>query len=228
MLYLLLATLLFLAAYSIFLKPLFYLFRLKLQYGAQACIHYFPLVGTYYYFIKGYKKHRDSFYYAKYLNSAEKPYVKFRLSNLGSTVLIGLTDPEYYKQVIINHENYDKFDFIGHDQMTTSGLIYTRGEKWLSQRKLFGNSFIYDTIKEKIPVMNKFVDQELRGDRTNIIRLMQRITGSVIANSFFGEDVEGVKANGKPIYLEIVDLVNDLSVLKNTNMYVRLKQILFG
>lgn len=42
------------------------------------------------------------------------PNVKFILSNLFGEPLIEIIDPEYSKECFLKHENYKKFDFIGH------------------------------------------------------------------------------------------------------------------
>lgn len=103
-----------LALYFIVLKPLVPILQIKFKFGNAAMVEYFPLIGNLRKFNSGLKQHNDFFHHFKFINSGQNPYIKFRLSNLLSTVMIGITDPEYYKQVLTDHNNYDKFDVIGH------------------------------------------------------------------------------------------------------------------
>lgn len=115
MLLVLLLILLSWATYFLVIKPLVPLIKIKLQFGAEASLDYYPFIGDSHRFKKNQKKFNDPFYHLRHFNANVQTYKKFRLTNLMDQPLIGINDPEYYKQVFVDHHNYEKFDVIGHE-----------------------------------------------------------------------------------------------------------------
>ena len=131
--YIIFGVLLF-VTYHIF-KPLYYIIIYKIRHGGNCTARFFPVFGEIYFFFKN--KGKDP-----RMNFDEKmlmpPYPKFTFSNLFGYVLICINDPDYYKQIIIQHEKFAKFNSICHEYfvifydsgLISKGMVMQEGTKW--------------------------------------------------------------------------------------------------
>ncbi|KAM3147482.1 hypothetical protein pb186bvf_000289 [Paramecium bursaria] len=217
--YLLLAILLFVLHYAF--RPLYYLLKLKLQFGNQCTMQFFPIIGQ----LGNVKK-----YFAKYgdtlkgfqLEVNTKPLIKFRLGNFLNQPVISIVDPEYYKSVFIDHQNYSKVTTIGHNQLINKGLVFSEGEKWHQQRTLLNESFCYDKVLLRLPLMNKIVNENLDNwNESDLVMKFSEITGKIVAKSFFqGTETE---------FLQVVSQIFvDLQQIFFKRPLIMLKQAILG
>jgi hypothetical protein len=86
---------------------------LKLKHGKNTCIAYTPIMGDYALLKTSFQKFGDctEMYKQRF---QQNPQLKFVLSNIMNKPFIFLYDPEYYKQLFVNHEMYTKVDVLYH------------------------------------------------------------------------------------------------------------------
>jgi hypothetical protein len=60
-----------------------------------------------------------------------------------------------------------------------------------------------------------------------LLDFCSKITGEIISQSFFSNDIENIVINGKPIEVGITELFSDLIDLRRSLFY-NLKEMLFG
>ncbi|KAM3147502.1 hypothetical protein pb186bvf_000309 [Paramecium bursaria] len=149
-------------------------------------------------------------------------YPKFRFSNIFNQVLIGINDPEYYKQIIIQHDKFSKWNSISYEGLISKGIVLQEGEKWHKQRKLLSNSFTYENLIERLQMMNQVVDDYIyQINSDNIIEILSNITGDIVSKSFFcNTDTKLLK--------RIPQIIQQLGQMKFKNPLFLLKNALFG
>jgi hypothetical protein len=84
------------------IKPVIPMILLKLHYGRDCRLFYYPLSGFYHLLGSSFKKYGDSLeHYKRYIK--KYPKAKFFITNVGSSPAINLLTPEYYKEILTDH-----------------------------------------------------------------------------------------------------------------------------
>jgi hypothetical protein len=92
------------------------LLRLKYQLGSKATFAYYPFLGQFVFWAKMYVKRGDAFYFERNVTKANpNPDAVCHLTNILVWPAINLADPNYVKEIFINHENYEKWDIVPDD-----------------------------------------------------------------------------------------------------------------
>ncbi|CAD8207201.1 unnamed protein product [Paramecium pentaurelia] len=213
--------------YLLVVKPLVPMIKLKIQFGDDCLIRYHLFGGELWQALKEMKTSKDLFKSHRDLY-LKHPY-KILVSNFLWRVRISVADPEYYKLMLLNHQYYTKINIINHDNVIKKGLVFSMGEKWKSQRQLLSESFEYDQLKSRLPMINEVCLEKINqisGD--NVLQFLELITGQIVIRSFFGKSAEGVKINNKEIQIEIADLLNDMGELRFKSKYFFIKSFFLG
>ncbi|KAM3128879.1 hypothetical protein pb186bvf_019014 [Paramecium bursaria] len=214
--------------FEIVIKPLVQIIILKIQYGSQILIYFFPLKGIMYTEQQSYKKYKDSLYIIRNMVVAN-PDIKFIATNILNRVMIVSVDPKLSQFIYQNPKLYIKIDKLGNGQLSKKGLIFAEGHRWSYQREMLNDSFRYDKLKEKFPMMNRVVREKLQNTHIkNVPDYITQITGEVVLQSFFGQDGIGIKIEGQDAAYYLGKLFQDIAHLQKTNAYVLLKQLMFG
>ncbi|CAD8127293.1 unnamed protein product [Paramecium sonneborni] len=213
--------------YFLVIKPLVPMIKLKLQFGNDCLMKYHFFGGELWQQLKEMKISKDLIKRPRdlYINHPYKIFV----SNFLWKIKISVADPEYYKVMLHNHQYYSKVNNINHDNLIQKGLVFSMGEKWKSQRTVLSESFEYDQLKSRLPMINEVCLEKINqicGD--NVLEFLELITGQVVIRSFFGNSAEGIKINKKQIQIEIADLLNDMGELRLKSKYFFIKRFFLG
>ncbi|CAD8075856.1 unnamed protein product [Paramecium sonneborni] len=210
------------------LKTFIKLIKLKLTLGNKAIIKFYPLTGDFAQIPQSNQLYGDGLKHFQ-KRVFDKPNVKFVLSNLMHEPLIEIYDPEYYKEVFINHQLYQRADVLYHEKLTSRGILYSEGQKHKQQRSILGVHFTYDKLKERIPIVNQVVLQKIKNqDITQLHQFLIDLNTEIVMKSFFGEKALEFKLNGQSVPAEILGLDDEMGELNLFNPYVVLKRLIFG
>lgn len=105
--------------------------------------------------------------------------------------MIIIADPEMTKQFLHSQHNYEKvkMPFL---QYFPKGLFSANGDLWKRQKKHLVNSFHFQALKNRIPVILKLAEQALEkapiGKPFQVVKFCQLVTSEVIVQSFFSDD----------------------------------------
>ncbi|CAD8171018.1 unnamed protein product [Paramecium octaurelia] len=214
--------------YTLVIKPLISLLLIKIKFGKQAKIIFYPIFGDIIEIEGSLKKYNDHYESLRRYFTENKD-LKFILLNVFKTPLILIGDPEINKMIHTDHENYKKIDFLNNNsRLMGQGLLYQSGQKWKSQRKLLGKPFDYDKLKARIPMMNQVVKQKLENTYNNPLDLTRSIAGEVVIQTFFGQEAQNAQLNNREAQSEIVELFNDVAEAIYGSLYGFMKWMILG
>jgi len=180
---------------------------------------FFPLIGTYKESLTALKKHGDAAYNSK-VKAQTKPE-RIVCSNLGSELLISVSDTAMVKEFYLNSENYVK-DPIFLELFATmlgKGLLTSEGKQWKAQRKILSNAFHFGFLKSVLPSVQNTVRETLHElkdislNQVNIMDVFQKITGEAVGKIFFGEQLNQHKIDGKPLTLVLAEIMVQIAQL---------------
>ena len=181
--------------YRFFVRPYLLLQELKKVKGA-VCI-YKPFFGLYPQFEKDFITHND-FHYSIKKRLKENKEVKFLATPLMDNLTIELYDPELIKEFTAKQSKSFIKDLRIYGvipEIAKTGLVFTDGEKWKSQRKMLSQIFHFDYMNACIPLVNNIVDgwikrycKEPQSSIVEVNRGFKMYAAEIVFNVFFGED----------------------------------------
>ncbi|CAD8076893.1 unnamed protein product [Paramecium primaurelia] len=214
--------------YTLVIKPFISLLLIKIKFGKQAKLIFFPIFGDIIEIQGSLKKYNDHYESIRRYFRENKD-LKFILLNVFKTPFILIGDPEINKLIHINHENYKKIDFLNNNsRLMGQGLLYQYGLKWKNQRQLLGKPFDYDRLKSRIPMMNQVVKLKLKNTYQTPLDLTRSIAGEVVIQTFFGKEAENAELNKREAQSEIVELFNDVAEAIYGTLYGFMKWMILG
>ncbi|CAD8178750.1 unnamed protein product [Paramecium pentaurelia] len=229
MLYWILLLISIVAVYLI-VNPLITMIRLKIKFGNAVYCKYLPIFGIIQVYRKSFKLTGNVHQWIVDI-VIKHPEVKFVVANSINKPIIVIIDSEYYKHIYQDHHLVTKHDQSGiKDFLLSGGLLFTEGPKWKQQRNLLGDHFLFQKLKARIPMIN-LVTKEKINEMANVEKVFEficSITGEVVIRSFFGEEAEGWKINGKEAQIELGSILASFIKLRVTNFFVYFKQKLLG
>ncbi|KAM3147501.1 hypothetical protein pb186bvf_000308 [Paramecium bursaria] len=180
--YLLIGLLLF-VLFQVF-GPLYHILRLKIKYGSRCIAMFFPLLGDLHFFKSNTLKYGDPIKPFQQ-TMTQSPYPQFRFSNLLNRTLVGINDPDYYKEILQDHQKFKKVYALFHQGLASNGLVFSDGETWYNQRKLLSSSFSFDQIIKRLTMMNEVVDTYINNfNQQNMVSNLQSMTSQIVSRSF--------------------------------------------
>ncbi|CAD8161750.1 unnamed protein product [Paramecium octaurelia] len=211
-------------------NPLVTMMKLKLQFGNAVYCKYFPIFGIIQVYRKSFKLTGNVHQWIVDIVT-KHPEVKFVVANSINKPVIFIIDPEYYKQIYVDHHLVTKHDQSGiKDFLLSGGLLFTEGPKWKQQRTLVGDHFLFQKLKARIPMINQVVKEKIKGMPVaeKVFEFICQITGEVVIRSFFGIEAEGWKINGKEAQIELGSILAAFIRLRVNNFFVYFKQKILG
>ncbi|CAD8094874.1 unnamed protein product [Paramecium sonneborni] len=211
-------------------NPLITMFKLKLQFGKAVYCKYLPIFGIIQVYRKSFKITGNVHQWIIDIIT-KHPDVKFVVANSIHKPVIVLIDSEYYKYIYQNHDLVSKHDQSGiKDFLLQGGLLFTEGSKWQQQRKLLGDHFLFQKLKSRIPMINQVIKEKIieMPKVEKVFEFICSITGEVVIRSFFGEEAEGWKINGKEAQIELGEIIVQFVKLRVNNFFVYFKQKVLG
>ncbi|CAD8192942.1 unnamed protein product [Paramecium pentaurelia] len=203
--------------------------KLKVQFGKQIYFYYIPILGVIQIYRSSAKKGNPQQWVIDIIT--KHPEVKLIVSNSVTKPVFIIVDPEYYKPLYQDHHLVVKHDQSGiKDFLLSKGLLFAEGEKWKEQRNLLGEHFLYDKLKDRIPMMNQVVRNTINDNQfvDKVFQFICSITGEVVIRSFFGVEAEGWKINGKPAQIELGEILKSFVLVRFSNFFIYFKQKLLG
>ncbi|CAD8123912.1 unnamed protein product [Paramecium sonneborni] len=203
------------------IKPMITMIKLKLQFGSQCRIQY-NIYGIFGLHTKFNLKNR--------WKKSEDQNVKFIVNNYSSRVQITIIDPDYYKYVLINPENFSKINDLNTNQLFDEGIMFQQGQKWKSQKELCSLHFDLKKLNSSISTQNQIIQKHILQNDQQIDQIqttLLKIVNEIIIASFFGQDADKMQINGKNIGIETIDLFQNLYKLMYKPYFI-IKTILFG
>lgn len=97
--------------YSLVIKPFISLLLIKIKFGKQAKLIFFPIFGDIIEISNSLKKYQDHYESIRRYFRENKD-LRFILLNIFNTPFILFGDPEINKLIHTNHENFKKIDFL--------------------------------------------------------------------------------------------------------------------
>ena len=161
------------------------------------------------------------------------PNMRLLATNLLHQVILNLTDPKLIGEFYKNGQYYEKRKIPSflRNLYTRYGLGNAEGEEWKFQRKIISEAFHFENLAKTVPLMEETVKEFLdniefnheKEVEVNIIDEFQKITGEIIGRTFFGQNLNDYKLNGRPLTLELADVLVQNSSLRYHYFY-----LLFG
>ncbi|CAD8159924.1 unnamed protein product [Paramecium pentaurelia] len=219
-----LAIFLYVYVIHIYAKLLF----LKLKHGKDCQISFLPLFGDYFYLTKSFKKYGDAteIFKQRYQNN---PNIKFVASNILNKVFLFVHDPEYYKSILVNHENYTKVEILYHPKLSSTSILFGEPQKVKQQRNLLGEAFTFEKLKQRTPIINQVLLEKLeKDDKTNILDFLTKTSSDIIIKTFFCKELQDIIVQGNDITTEMIDLITELGNMQMNDFYVSIKLALMG
>jgi len=167
-------------------------------------------------------------------NALEDPDDKYMVSNIKSNIVITLRDPQYIKEFLQKQSLYTKtklFDMI--KMVAGTGLVAAEGDTWKRHRKIVSNSFHYEFLKEKAPMIQetaqeffgKVKPEEMKDYK--VISKIQEITGEIVGKIFFGKHLNSYSFEGKPLTLALAEIMNEVSMIAKSPLTLLLGMNVF-
>ncbi|CAD8159281.1 unnamed protein product [Paramecium pentaurelia] len=214
--------------YVFVLKPLCSMFKLKMQFGQDCKMSYHFLGGEIWKRLNEMKITHDIFKYEQE-QYKRHPY-KIFVSNFLWKIRIQVTDPEYYKVMLHNHQYYEKVNVINDNNLMKKGLIFEMNGHWKTQRTLLAGQFEFLKLKNRLPMINQ-VSLEMISElqcQNNILEVLELITGEIVIKSFFGDTAKKITIFEKDIQVVIAELLNDMGEIRLKSKYVYVKRLILG
>ncbi|CAD8107911.1 unnamed protein product [Paramecium sonneborni] len=186
--------------------------RLKWQFGKYVYFKYIPILGVIYIYRSSSKRGNPQQWLIDIIH--KQPEVKLIISNSVTKPVFILVDPDYYKPFFL----------------LSKGLLFAEGVKWKEQRNLLSDHFLFEKLKERIPMINQVICDKINCNKSvnMIFQFICSITGEVVIRSFFGEEAQGWKINGKEAQIELGEILKSFVVLRFSNFFIYFKQKLLG
>jgi len=191
---------------------------LKLRhYKKQGAVSiFFPGLGGIGKYFANAERKGDYYYFQKRIFN-ENPNARLLAFNLGGDINLSLLDTKLIKAFYSNQNLYVKQrgilgfvnDLLGNGLITSDGAIHKR------HRKIISNVFHFELLRSFIPSIvrstkNRFDIIEKEGlKNVKVMQEFQNITGEVVGEIFFGEDLNKYTFDGKPLTIALADLLAD-------------------
>ncbi|CAK72113.1 unnamed protein product (macronuclear) [Paramecium tetraurelia] len=219
-----LAIFLYVFVIHIFVK----LMLLKLKHGKDVYISFIPLFGDYFFLQQSFKKYGDATEIFKQ-RCQKNPNIKFVASNILNKIFLFVHDPEYYKQVLVNHENYTKVEILYHPKLSSTSILFGEPQKVKQQRSLLGEAFTFEKLKQRTPIINQVLLEKLqKEDKTNVLDFLTKTSSEIIIKTFFCKELQEIIVQGNDITTEMIDLITQLGDMQMNDLYVSIKLALLG
>lgn len=140
-------------------------------------------------------KHGDFFHLYKQAVKTN-PTAKFIVENLGDKVLLIPVDSEMVKEVLRNHEVYQRASDLHGLQydLANGSIILKDGIEWKKRRRILSNAFNFDLVKDMIPTIVRVIQERFDEwmhnneiSNLNILHQAGMITGEIAGYLFFGQ-----------------------------------------
>ncbi|CAD8198391.1 unnamed protein product [Paramecium octaurelia] len=203
--------------------------KLKVQFGKQIYFYYIPILGVIQIYRSSAKKGNPQQWVIDIIT--KHPEVKLIVSNSVTKPVFIIVDPEYYKPLYLDHHLLVKHDQSGiKDFLLSKGLLFAEGEKWKEQRSLLGDHFLFEKLKDRIPMMNQVTRDAINNNQTvdKVFQYICSITGGIVIRSFFGQEAEGWLINDKPAQIELGEILKSFVLVRFSNFFIYFKQKLLG
>lgn len=171
-----------------------------------------PLVGSAVInFQKSLKKYDDALYDQKLL-AQQEPNLKAIVRNFAATPMLILLDPALKKEFAFQHNSYELIVPPGEiGKLAAEGLMSVKDEEWKKQRKIIGQAFHFELLRESMPnVINtaqKLVSEinQKSLEKVLILAEIEKIVGENVGRMFFGEEFQEHKIKGKSVTQHLMD-----------------------
>ncbi|KAL4481932.1 hypothetical protein ABPG74_008021 [Tetrahymena malaccensis] len=226
--------LLLLFVYRFIIKNLIIYFRYKTKFGDQVAFLFYPLLGGLGISKKSHKKYGDSLHILKQIQ-INKPDIKAVVIFNGFNIQITLIDTGLQKVFLQNTKNYSKAEGpFGARYVFGLGLVKSEDKIWARQRSFLSSTFHFNALKDRVPIIKDITKEFLQNlpsdgnTPVSIIEELQNITSEVIIQTFFGENLRGLKVNGLQPSVEISKIILDGFKYKSNSFLYFLKLMIFG
>ena len=162
------------------------------------------------------------------------PNLRLTASNYLRKLVIGLAEPSLIGEFFKNGKNYQKQyirSFLN-SMYTNAGVTGVEGDEWKLQRKVIAEAFHFDNIAKTVPIMEETVKEFLnnlkntQGDAPcDIMDEFHKITGEVAGRTFFGQNLNEYKLDGKSLTTALTDLMKMNALLPYNVLYQLLGDI---
>lgn len=181
---------------------------------------YVPILGHMTVVRRDFQQKGDSFAMPK-IFAKEQPNMPIRAINFGDNVMLAICSPELLKEYFRNNNLYAKSRYFVKPLRLIAGLgvLTSEGNHWKKHRKIISNFFHFNFFVDSIPLIRDVVVEfyermkEHSLQRVHIMDEIQLISGEIIGRMFFSERLHEIKVTqtGRPLQLEMADLISDLS-----------------
>nr|ABY59973.1 cytochrome P450 monooxygenase CYP5008A2 [Tetrahymena thermophila] len=209
-------------------------FRYKIKFGDKVAFLFYPLLGGLGISRKSYRKYGDSLHILKQIQR-NKPDMKAVVIFNGFNIQITLIDTGLLKVFLQNTKNYYKAEGpFGARYVFGLGLVKSEGKIWARQRSLLSNTFHFNALKDRVPVIKEITKEYLqkldsyKDSAVPIIEELQNITSEVIIQTFFGENLRDKKVNDLQPSVEISKIILEGFKYKANSFPYFLKLMVFG
>lgn len=189
-----------------------------------------PLLGTFIMNVQSsQKKYNDAIYDLKILAEKE-PNMRALVRNFGATPVVVLMDPALKKEFAFNHQYYEVANMFGEfAKIFSAGLTGAQSNVWKKQRKIIGQSFHFEFIRENVPCIvqttRRLIQDISKKDMkaVKVIAEMEKIAGENVGTIFFSENVTKYTIKGEAISSFLVTILTRMGKALMTPGY-----LLFG
>jgi len=219
---------LFILATSTILTKLVILPFLRIRnYKKQnVATYFFPVLGCFRLLQESFVKNGDAFGFTK--RDAETfPDQKCWVSNVQSDVVVSLRGTQEIKDFLQKPHLYQKSKYIDMIKLIAgTGLVTVEGNTWKSHRKIISNSFHYEFLKEKVPMIQDITKQffeKLKPEDLKsyaVLSRIQEITGEIVGTIFFGENLNSYTFETKPLTLALADIVSEIGDVSRDPLFL--------
>ena len=177
-----------------FILPYIKLMRYKNFKGGHFL--YKPLLGEFIDLQADLNAHGD-LYASTIKRIEENPNIRAIFFPFLATVRVNLYDPELIKEFFSKTAKFikDPVMFAPMSRMLKSGLVFSEGEKWKSQRKLISQVFHFDYINACLPIINlkclEWLDTYCKNESkvtVDVKKTLKMYTSKTVWRIFFGEE----------------------------------------
>ncbi|KAL4472921.1 hypothetical protein ABPG72_007798 [Tetrahymena utriculariae] len=220
--------------YRFIIKNLMIYFTYKSKFGDKVAFMFYPLLGNFGISRKSFRQYGDSLHILKTIQKT-KPDVKAVMIFNGFIIQIIIIDTVLQKLFLQNTKNYYKVEGpFGARDAFGQGIVVSEDKKWARQRNFLSNSFHFNALKNRVPVIKEITKEFLSALPSDgktpitIIEELQNITSEVIIQTFFGENLKGMTVNGHQPSVEISKIIADGFSYKANSFAYFLKLMIFG